>query len=204
MIKIDRQKVYESHGYKFKNFVTLTDDEKLMILGWRNHEKVRSMMVNKDIISLDSHLSFIKGLNNREDCYYWLVKDPEGRDVGVLDIMHIDEENDQGEIGYYLNQDIVVVGFLFMVECQYFVYNQLKLGNNLVTINVNNREVLLFNKYLGNTFERKEKIGDEMFYINRHANGKNILAHYDTFSFMDYARFVRDNKNKEIVFDLKG
>ena len=31
MIEIDRYKIYESQGYKFKNFVCLTEEEKRML-----------------------------------------------------------------------------------------------------------------------------------------------------------------------------
>jgi len=54
MIQIDRQKIYESHGYTFKNFVCLTEEEKMMILDWRNHENVRKEMVNKELISVEN------------------------------------------------------------------------------------------------------------------------------------------------------
>lgn len=202
MLRIDRHKIYESHGYTFINFVCLTDEEKQMVLDWRNHERVRCMMLNKDVISLENHLAFIESLNTRDDCFYWLVKDPTGCNVGVLDVIHVDYEKDQGEIGYYINQDELGKGFQFMIECQYFVYQQLQLGNNNVTINIKNKEILLFKKYLGSTFEGIETIGDESFYFNHHANGKYIIEYYDTFNLADFARFVKNNKNKDINFDI--
>ncbi len=194
MIKIDKRKVYESHGYKFKNFITLTLEEKLKILEWRNHERVRNMMVNKETISRDSHLMFIESLNAREDCFYWLVKDPAGVDVGVLDVIHVNFENNEGEIGFYLNPSEAGKGFQFMIECDYFVFSQLELGNNIITANVNNQDVLLFDKYIGVVFESVEKIGDELFYINKHGNGDYIIQHYHEFNLLDYARFVKKNK----------
>ena len=202
MIQIDKQKVYESHGYKFKNFVCLSEEEKLMILEWRNHEKVRNMMVNKDIIPLENHLAFIESLKNREDCYYWLVTEASGANVGVIDIIHIDMDKDQGEIGYYLNQEELGKGFDFMIECLYFVYSQIKLGFNLVTVNTNNRDILLFNKYLGTTFDTIKRIGDEEFYVNERANGSYILEHYKEFSLLNYARFVKKNKNVDKLFNI--
>lgn len=201
MIQIDRQKIYESHGYIFKNFVCLTDEEKQMILKWRNHEKVRNMMVNKDLISLEDHLAFIEGLKNRNDCYYWLVLDPSGVNVGVMDIIHVDYSKDEGEIGYYINPDEAGNGFEFMIECLYFAFGQVMLGNNKVTINVKNKDVLLFNKYLGGSFEKKEIINGETFYINNHGHGEYIIKHYKDFSLLDYARYVRKNKNKDLFFN---
>lgn len=195
MIQIDRNKIYESHGYRFKNFVCLTEDEKKMILEWRNHEKVRSVMVNKDVISLEDHLKFINSLENRDDCYYWLVIDPTGVNVGVLDVVHIDWDKDVGEIGFYLNQDELGKGFQFMIECVYFVFSQLQLGNNLVTVNINNKDIHIFNKYIGVQYEGIEVIGNKRFFVSKHANGKYLIQHYDELNLKDYARFVRRNKN---------
>ena len=195
MIQIDRNKIYESHGYRFKNFVCLTEDEKKMVLEWRNHEKVRSVMVNKDVISLEDHLKFINSLENRDDCYYWLVIDPTGVNVGVLDVVHIDWDKDVGEIGFYLNQDELGKGFQFMIECDYFVFSQLQLGNNLVTVNINNKDIHIFNKYIGVQYEGIEVIDNKRFFVSKHANGKYLIQHYDELNLKDYARFVRRNKN---------
>lgn len=198
MIEIDRNKIYESHGYQFKNFVILTKEEKLMVLGWRNHEKVRSMMVNKDLIAEEDHFRFIESLKNRDDCYYWLVISPAGGYIGVLDILHVDMKNDTGEIGYYLNPDELGMGFEFIIECNYFVYGQLCLGNNLVTINLTNKETLLFYNYLGGCFDGTEQVGDEVFGVNKHANGRYIVDNYDKFSLLDFAKFVKRNRKKVV------
>jgi len=203
MIQIDRQKTYESHGYKFINFVCLSYDEKQMILGWRNHEKVRCMMVNKEIITLENHMNFIEGLKHRDDCYYWLVKDPDGIDIGVLDVIHIDNDKEEGEIGYYLNQEETGQGFEFMIECLYFVYHQLKLKYNLVTIDLRNRDLLLFNLYLGGVFEGIKEIGGIQYLYNNHAIGDWFLTHYDEFSLSSYARFVKKHKGDNLLYNIK-
>lgn len=195
MIEIDKYKEYESHGYRFKNFLLLSDDEKRMVLDWRNHEKVRSMMVNKDIIPLENHLKFLESLKDRADCYYWVVFSPGDSPIGVLDLLHVAKEKDTGELGFYLNPDEAGKGFEFMIECNFFVYGVINLGNNHVTVNSKNKEILLFNKYVGTVYEGTEKIDDELFFVNRHSNGDYILQHYNDFSLSDYARFVRRNKN---------
>lgn len=195
MIEIDRQKIYESHGYKFKNFICLTDEEKRMVLQWRNHKIVRNKMVNKEPISLESHLLYIESLKTRTDCYYWLVYYPDGAPIGVLDLLHVDKENDTAEFGEYLNPDTAGLGFEFLIECNFFIFGILKLGNNLLTVNVNNKEVLLFVKYTGGSFEGIEQIGEESFYVSKHANGDYILKNYNKLSLLDYARFIKKNRN---------
>lgn len=194
MIQIDRQKIYESHGYKFKNFVCLTDEDKMMILNWRNHENIRKEMVNKELISVENHFRFFESLKNRSDCYYWLVTDNEGTRLGVLDLVHIKETADVGEIGFYLNQEELGRGFDFMLESLFFVFGVLRLGNNLVTVDVNNEEVVLFNKYIGTKFDGIKEIDGNRFYYCDRMTGEHLLKHYEDFSLLDYARFVRKNK----------
>lgn len=191
MIQIDRQKIYESHGFKFKNFVCLTDEEIVMILRWRNHENVRRQMVNKEIITLENHLKFLEGLKERTDCYYWLVTDNKGVYLGVTDVIHINEKEDIGEIGYYLNQNELGRGFEFMIESLYFVFAQLKLGKNLVTVDVNNRDIVLFNQYIRTTFEGIKEIDGQPYYYSNQMKGDYIVNHYDEFSLIDYAHFIR-------------
>ncbi len=202
MIKIDKEKIYESNGYKFKNFVILTLEEKLMILEWRNNDKVRKVMVTKDIISEADHLRFIEGLRNREDCYYWLVQDNHGNNIGVFDIIHVDEENDVGEIGFYLNPDETGKGFFFVIECEYFIYNTIKLGNNRSTVDVENKDVLLLNTYLGAVYEGVKEVDGRKFYYNNHSNGQHILSRYKEYNLRDYMVFVKAHRHT-IVDELK-
>lgn len=194
MIQIDRQKIYESHGYNFKNFVSLTDDEKLMILRWRNHENVRSLMVNTEVISQENHLYFIKSLEQRSDCYYWLVSDKDGAQLGVMDIIHINYKENVGEVGFYLNQEELGRGFEFMIESLYFAFAQLKLKTNLVTVDVENKDLILFNKYIGTVFEGVKKINGKSYYFSNHMTGDYLVTHYNEFNLLDYARFIKKNK----------
>ena len=124
MINIDRNKIYESHGYKFKNFVLLSLEEKQMVLEWRNTPSVRKWMYNSESIELKDHLSFIENLSQREDKYYWLVTSPSGNYIGVFDITSVDKEKDEAEMGYYLNPspEYMGEGLAFVKECHYFYF----------------------------------------------------------------------------------
>lgn len=201
MITIDKNEIYESNGYQFKNFIVLTLEEKLMILEWRNNDKVRRVMVNKDIIQEDAHLRFIDGLKERTDCYYWLVIDREGNKIGVLDLIHVDEKQDIGELGFYLNPSEIGKGFEFVIECEYFIFNTIKLGNNLVTVDVENKDVLMLNTYLGSSYEGVKDIDGRQFYYNNHSHGEHILKRYKEYSLRDYITYMRTHKN--IVEELK-
>lgn len=201
MIRIDKQKIYESHGFKFKNFVCLTLEEKMMILKWRNSESVRKVMVNKNIISEHDHLKFIDGLKERDDCYYWLVINKKDEKIGVIDILHVDNENDVGELGYYMDPSLIGMGLEFVVECEFFVYNIIRLGNNIATVNVNNKSALLLNTYLGDTYEGMQTIDGESFFYNNHANGTYLVEHYLEFNLDGYLTYMREHKN--IINEIK-
>lgn len=100
-MNIDKNKVYRIGDFSYQNFVTLSEEQKLMVLGWRNHPDVRKWMFNCEEIPLESHLAFINGLENREDCYYWLVF-YQGTPVGVFNIIDCNAELNCGEPGFYL------------------------------------------------------------------------------------------------------
>lgn len=201
MIRIDKDKIYESNGYKFKNFISLSLEEKQMILDWRNHNKVRRVMVNKEIIELEDHLRFIESLKQRRDCFYWLVKDREDNNIGVLDIIHVDENEDVGEIGFYLNPSADGAGFEFVIECEYFIYNTIKLGNNLSTVDVENKDILMLNAYLGCHYEGVKIVNGRKFYYNNHSHGEHILERYHEYNMKDYIAFIKAHKH--IVDELK-
>ena len=71
MIANLRDREFKSGEYTLRNFVNLDLPTKLLVLSWRNNEKIRKWMYNTGIISEQDHLSFIENLRNREDCYYW-------------------------------------------------------------------------------------------------------------------------------------
>ena len=56
-----------------KNFTVLTRDELELVLKWRNSERVRMMMVNKEEIPLAEHLAYAERLRDLSDRRYYLV-----------------------------------------------------------------------------------------------------------------------------------
>lgn len=191
MIRIEKKQIYESHGYTFMNFVMLSEEEKLMILRWRNTEKVRQMMLNKELISEKEHFSFIDNLKKRNDCEYWLVSDRKGIKVGVVDLHHIDYEHSEADMGFYMDPSQELKLFEFMIECNYFMYVCIGLITNTITINVNNKYILLVNKFLGATFSKRVKIGDEDYYVGKVSMGKLFKENYDTLTLSRFAKFVK-------------
>ena len=70
---IDKNEIYNSGNIYFKNYINFSIDEKKKILEFRNHVSVREMMLNKNIIELDSHLKFIDKLSVDTKNFYWGV-----------------------------------------------------------------------------------------------------------------------------------
>lgn len=59
MISIDRNTIYKTPRYSFKNFVQLSFEEKLNVLNWRNDINVRQWMYHSEVLQLDDHLKFV-------------------------------------------------------------------------------------------------------------------------------------------------
>lgn len=44
------------------NFIKLSDEERKMVLDWRNHENIRKWMYSDDIITEEGHANFVDKL----------------------------------------------------------------------------------------------------------------------------------------------
>lgn len=100
-MQIDKFKTYVLEDYTYRNFVTLSREELLNILKERNHPDVKKWMFTKDDILEKDHLNFVEGLKNRDDAFYWLME-YKGVPIGVLSLIRINYELEEGETGYYL------------------------------------------------------------------------------------------------------
>lgn len=103
---INADEMYINGDYSYKNYLSLSKEELLMILHWRNHPSIRSKMNNTSEISVESHLQYVENLKDRTDAVYWLVlyKDIP---IGTLNIIDIDWENKICEPGFYLSPEVM-------------------------------------------------------------------------------------------------
>jgi len=88
----------------FRNLIKTTIEERKLVLSWRNSDRIRLKMRNKDIISIENHLKFIEGLKNRDDCVFWLIyidKIP----IGVASDTDIDKKNKTCSGGMYIGNE---------------------------------------------------------------------------------------------------
>ena len=128
-MKIDKSKLYIIDNYVFKNFVNLTEQEKIMVWEWRNSEGIRKWMTNTETIPLENHLKFVDSLSHRDDLYYWMVY-KDNNPLGVVDISSINRDNDSSETGYYLNPDYLDLGagFEFFYYFKLFIHDSLSIS----------------------------------------------------------------------------
>lgn len=82
------------------NFVNLSDDEKEMVLGWRNSEDIRKWMFSNHLISASEHMNFIERLKNDDSRFYWLFR-IDGSPEGVGSFQDVDFTVMTGNLGIY-------------------------------------------------------------------------------------------------------
>lgn len=87
----------------FKNFTSITTEEKHLVLGWRNSDRVRLCMLNQSVIPLADHMRWLSSLPGDERNIYFLVYDDE-EPIGVLDFTSIDRAKREAFWGFYLTR----------------------------------------------------------------------------------------------------
>ena len=124
---IDRSCIYIYGKYTYINFTLLSSEELLEILEWRNHPNVRKHLNTTNVISEEEHLIFCESLKNTSEKYYWMVKKGD-RPIGVLNIIHVNYEDETCESGFYLIPNLVGSGEGLFAMCNYktFLLSELK------------------------------------------------------------------------------
>lgn len=134
---------------KLKNFVELNNNEKLMVLSWRNDKSIRKWMYNSQIISESNHLNFIDKLeNNKNNMYFLVYKD--NKNLGVIYFNSIDYRNQSCYFGLYANpfEKIAGVGRILEEVCIKYTFEVLKLTKlKLEVFEKNEKARALYRKY---------------------------------------------------------
>lgn len=95
--------------YELINFINTNENEKKLILEWRNDENVRKWMVNKNIITMDEHLRYIDSLKHKDDKLCFIVKCKEGY-LGIIEFDKIDLINKEAYFGLNMNPNCNLLG----------------------------------------------------------------------------------------------
>ena len=112
------KKNFDVSGIKIKNFLNTSEDEKNMVLEWRNHESIRKWMYSDTIISPQEHISFLSNLIDDNKNIYWVAEKEDGFFLGTISLNKIDLKNKHAYIGIYSNpyNDIKNKGHL-LIQC---------------------------------------------------------------------------------------
>lgn len=100
---------------KLINFIDLSQEEKRMILEWRNRLDIQKWMYTQNDISLEDHLDFIDSLKTIKDNIY----------IGVIDFTQI-KPNESLHMGIYTNPDLKGYGKILLETIIYFSFDILK------------------------------------------------------------------------------
>ena len=109
---------------KLINFIDLSQDEKKMILEWRNRLDIQKWMYTQNDISLEGHLDFIDSLKTIKDKLYFLVKKDDIY-IGVIDFTQI-KPNESLHMSIYTNPDLKGYGKILLETIIYFSFEILK------------------------------------------------------------------------------
>lgn len=157
MIDIDKKAEYTIGIYSYKNFVSLLEEEKLMVLEWRNNQSIRKFMYNRNEILLEDHLAFMDNLQDSEDKFYWLVM-RSGLPIGVVNIVSIIPLLCKAELGYYMRPDKknCGLGLDFVYHAFYFAFER-GLKELYGSVDETNKNALILDEYLGCQFIINDK-----------------------------------------------
>ncbi len=153
------------------NFIELSEEEKEMVLKWRNDSEIRKWMYNQEEIKLFEHLDFIENLKSRKDKLYFLVK-KNNEFIGVIDFTQI-IENESLYMGIYTNPETKGKGRILLSEIINYSFNVLKVKEIYSEVYLENNKAYelyklykfkdISNKYINN----KEVICMELKNENR-------------------------------------
>lgn len=149
------------------NFTDLTDEQILMILRWRNDERVAKFMKNKSV-SEQEHRNFISNLKNDETKRYFLVKEDSDY-IGVIDFVGIEE--DSCKFGIYANPELK--GKILMQTIAEYAAKTLKVGElKSCAYNENEKAIALYRKFGFEIYGRDE----QMSYMSLSLRKLDIMA----------------------------
>ena len=131
------------------NFINLTANDNLMILGMRNHPDVKRWMYNSNDISKQDHFKFIDSLKNDLTRQYFLVK-KDSHIIGVVYFINIDSEKKTSEFGVYANPlgSLKSKGSILQSIVISYAFDSLNLNSlKLEVFKANENAIKLYEKY---------------------------------------------------------
>lgn len=184
MISIKNDIVYRIKGYEYVNYTQLSNQQKDLVLSWRNRDEVRKWMFTKKVISKENHLKFIESLKGRKDAYYWMAL-LDGNPVGCYNLTDINYAENTTESGIFFSGTSLAdmkANWDFEVNTLEFTFS-LGVETILGHTNVNNQFVLAMNKSLGFVENRREGCDFTDHILTRVRFEEQLAAGFDFKSF---------------------
>lgn len=134
----------------FRNFTDLDTELLSQILRWRNDESVRKWMHNSEIISLESHLSFVKSLKESTQKFYYIAW-RNLKPCGVVNLSLKSDDKETGEWGLYLAPKYIGTGIGLEVgfEAINMFFSKFRLNRLIGIVKSNNLENINLQAKLG-------------------------------------------------------
>ena len=132
---------------KLINFIDLSQEEKMMILEWRNRLDIQKMMYTQSDIPLEKHLEFIDSLRVITDKLYFLVK-KDNINIGVIYFTQI-KSNESLVMGIYANPNLKGYGKVLLETIIYFSFEILKVVKIYSEVYFENEKAYLLYKSYG-------------------------------------------------------
>ena len=196
MVEIDKHKVYKSHDYLFKNFIMMNDEEKRMVLKWRNDDSVRRWMYSAKQATEEEHFNYIKTLEGKDDRWYWIVFKKD-LPVGVLVLALHDREKGIYEHGIYMNPDLYGGGFGLFKEINIFLFCILCIKKLCGSVQSDNKDAFYLDLFFGMNFTGKIIIpqeGVDVEYLECPLYIIDDFAPHKDATLSEYIKFVKNLK----------
>lgn len=161
---------FKFQHFEIKNYLEMTTSEKLMVLDWRNNDKVRVWSYHPDIITQQQHNVFINSLEHRMKTGYWLVKEQE-HNIGVFNLSRCDFEKKQAFLGTDVAPQLIGKGYgRKLMQCiEYVGFKQLGMMTLKLEVLSNNENAMALYSKCGYTRSHDSTgyitIGDTMLKI---------------------------------------
>lgn len=102
----------------------ITEEDLELIMNWRMSPEVTKYMYTDPKLTIDSQREWFKKINNNKEIEkYWIIQLTEGKDVGLISINNIDNNNKTANWAYYLAEiEARGKGLAKILECNLYDY----------------------------------------------------------------------------------
>lgn len=128
----------------------VTHDKIEMLRQWRNDPKIQQYMFSQNYITQEMQEAWFKRINNDNNLHF--IIEFENKEIGSINIQHVDYINKNGEPGVYiyddeyLNSDIAYRAHLVLFD---YIYETMHLDFTYSNIQKDNIRAIRFAKFLG-------------------------------------------------------